>query len=194
MSSHLPTDEALEKEDRIDEIKKIKHSPPIPHLLQAQQAPAPPYAKVVGCPGTGSYPAPLPDSTTHWTTKLGDLWWWWWWWHKMSTVLDKGKSLNYAMCTSADQSTYPCIIIIALDVVLIYYNLATSRENLSSSVSIRYNTNRPAQLQRLASLEISAIKSGGIILSRQRTTKVLIRLRRLICAFVVCIGHKRQYS
>ena len=54
MSSRLPTDEALEKEDRIDEIykKKIKHSPPIPHLLQAQQAPALPYAKVVGRPGT----------------------------------------------------------------------------------------------------------------------------------------------
>ena len=64
MSSRLPTDEALEKEDRIDEIKKQqqktkkqkkkktkqkqkknnkkkkKHSPSIPHLLQAQQAPA----------------------------------------------------------------------------------------------------------------------------------------------------------
>ena len=61
MSSDLPTDEALdmfEKEDRIDEIyKKIKHSPLILHLLQAQQAPALPYAKVVGRPGTGSYPA-----------------------------------------------------------------------------------------------------------------------------------------
>ena len=63
MSSRLPTDEALEKEDRIDEIKKIKHSPPIPHLLQAQQAPALPYAKVVGRPGTASYPAPSPDPT-----------------------------------------------------------------------------------------------------------------------------------
>ena len=30
-------------------------------LLQAQQAPAQPYAKVVGRPGTGSYPAPSPD-------------------------------------------------------------------------------------------------------------------------------------
>ena len=51
MSSHLPTDEALEKEDRIDEIKKIiKHNSPIPHLLQAQQAPPLPYAKVAGHP------------------------------------------------------------------------------------------------------------------------------------------------
>ena len=58
MSSRLPTDEALEKEDWIDEIKKIKHSPPFPHLLQAQQAPALAYAKVAGRPGTGSYPAP----------------------------------------------------------------------------------------------------------------------------------------
>ena len=68
MSSRLPTDEALEKEDRIDEIKKKKnktekkkkkknnnkktttkkHSPSNPHLLQAQQAPAIAYAKVVG--------------------------------------------------------------------------------------------------------------------------------------------------
>ena len=66
MSSRLPTDETLEKEDMIDEFKnKIKHSPPIPHLLQAQQAPALPYAKVVGRPSTGSYPAPSPDPTTH---------------------------------------------------------------------------------------------------------------------------------
>ena len=60
MSSRLPTDETLEKEDRIDEIKKIKHTPPIP-----QQAPTLPYAKVVGRLGTGSYPAPSPDPTTH---------------------------------------------------------------------------------------------------------------------------------
>ena len=38
-------------------------------------------------------------------------------------------------------------------------------------------------------LEISDIETRGIILSRQRTTKALIRLRgcRLICAFVVRI-------
>ena len=47
-----------------------KNSPPVPHLLQALQAPALPYAKVVGHPGTGSYPAPLPDPTTH--TKFCD--------------------------------------------------------------------------------------------------------------------------
>ena len=40
--------------DRRDE--KIKNSSPVPHLLQAQQAPALPYAKEVGRPGTGSYP------------------------------------------------------------------------------------------------------------------------------------------
>ena len=34
----------------------------------------------------------------------------------------------------------------------------------------------PAQLQRLARLGILAIASRGIILSRQRTTKVLIRV------------------
>ena len=48
-------------------MKKIykKNSPPVPHLLQVQQAPVLPYAKVVGRPGTGSYPAPSPDPTTH---------------------------------------------------------------------------------------------------------------------------------
>ena len=65
MSSRLQRDEALEKEDRIDEMKKIKNSPPVPHLLQAQQAPAVLYAKVVGRPGTGSYPAPSPDPTKY---------------------------------------------------------------------------------------------------------------------------------
>ena len=38
MFSRLPRDEALEKEDSIDEMKNIKSSPPIQHLLQAQQA------------------------------------------------------------------------------------------------------------------------------------------------------------
>ena len=66
MSSRLPTDEALEKEDRTDEIKEYtKIRPPVPHLLQAQQVPALPYAKEVGRPGTESYPAPSPDPTTH---------------------------------------------------------------------------------------------------------------------------------
>ena len=46
MSSHLPRDEALEKEDRIDEIKKIKNRSPVPHLLQVQQASVLLYAKV----------------------------------------------------------------------------------------------------------------------------------------------------
>ena len=73
MSSHLQRDEALEKEDRIDEMKKIKNSPPILHLLQAQQATTLPYAKAVGRLGAGSYPAPLPDPTTHYKvcTRVG---------------------------------------------------------------------------------------------------------------------------
>ena len=70
MSGRLQRDEALEKEDRIDEKKKQtkkqqknnnNNKQPIPHLPQAQQAPILPYAKVVGRPGTGSYPAPSPD-------------------------------------------------------------------------------------------------------------------------------------
>ena len=61
MPSRLERNEALEKEDRIDEMKKIKNSPSVPHLLQAQQDLALPYAKVVGRSSTGSYPAPVPD-------------------------------------------------------------------------------------------------------------------------------------
>ena len=61
MPSRLPADEALKKEDRTDEMKEKKNIPPIPHLLQAQQALALPYAKVVGRPGAGSYLAPSPD-------------------------------------------------------------------------------------------------------------------------------------
>ena len=41
MSSRLPRNEALEKEDRIDEMEKKKqkkNSPSVPHLLLAQQA------------------------------------------------------------------------------------------------------------------------------------------------------------
>ena len=79
MSSRPLRDEALEKEDRIEKTKKkkkkkktLKNSPTFPHLLQAQQAPALPYAKVVGCPGTGSYPAPSPDPTTR-HTQVGEL-------------------------------------------------------------------------------------------------------------------------
>ena len=65
MSSSLPTDEALEKEDRLEKMKsnknktkQKKNSPPIPHQTLAL-----PYANLVGRPGTGSYPAPSPDPT-----------------------------------------------------------------------------------------------------------------------------------
>ena len=44
-------------------MKKYKNSPPIPHLMQAHQALAILNAKLVGRPGTGSYPAPSPDRT-----------------------------------------------------------------------------------------------------------------------------------
>ena len=48
MSSRLPTDEALEKEDRIDEMKiKYKNRPSVPHLLQVQHDPDLPYAEVI---------------------------------------------------------------------------------------------------------------------------------------------------
>ena len=60
MSSRLPTDEAIEKEDRIDEInkkKQKKHSHPSRTCCR--------HSRPVGRPGTGSYPAPSPDRTTH---------------------------------------------------------------------------------------------------------------------------------
>ena len=56
MSGRLPRFVALGKEDRIDEMKnkqkqqKKKNNQPVPHLLQAQQAPALPYTKEVGRP------------------------------------------------------------------------------------------------------------------------------------------------
>ena len=79
MSSCLQRDDALEKEDRIDEMKtnkqqKNKIKSRVPHLLQAQQAPALPYAKVVGHPDTGSLPAPSPDPTTKSILKQVLLW------------------------------------------------------------------------------------------------------------------------
>ena len=45
-------------------------------------------------------------------------------------------------------------------------------------------------------LEISDEETRGIILSRQRITKALIRLQmcRVICAFVVPIWHKQVFS
>ena len=60
MFSRLPKDRTFERADE----KYIKYSSPVPHLLQAQQALALLYAKVAGCPGTGSYPAPSPSPTT----------------------------------------------------------------------------------------------------------------------------------
>ena len=47
--------------------------------------------------------------------------------------------------------------------------------------STREDSNRPAQLTGLVGLEILAITSRGIILSRQRTTKALIRLHGCAC-------------
>ena len=51
---------------------------------------------------------------------------------------------------------------------------------MSSGFPTRPDTNRPAQSQKLASLEISAIESRDIVLFQQQTTKVLIRLRGCI--------------
>ena len=43
-------------------------------------------------------------------------------------------------------------------------------------------------------LEILDIENRGIIILRQQITKALIRLRRLMCAFFVCIEQKQVFS
>ena len=68
---------------------------------------------------------------------------------------------------------------------------ASSRENLSSGCATRVDLNRPAQLQKLVRGLKLDIETSGIILAKQRTTKVLIRL---ICTFVVRIWHKQVFS
>ena len=59
-----------------------------------------------------------------------------------------------------------------------YYNWATTRQNMSSGVSDQAR-HKPAcaATEAIWSLEISAIESRAIILSKQRTTKAMIRLR-----------------
>ena len=57
--------------------------------------------------------------------------------------------------------------------------------------------NRPAQLQKLASLEILDLETRGIILSKQPMTKdadQTVQMSRLIRVFVVCIWHKQVFS
>ena len=52
----------------IDEMEKIiQNSQIVPHLLQAQQAPALTHVKVVKRPGTGIYPAPRSSGKTYLT-------------------------------------------------------------------------------------------------------------------------------
>ena len=69
-----------------------------------------------------------------------------------------------------------------------------SRENLSSGFATKVDSNWPAQPQKLDRGLKLRIYKLGIILSRQQTTKVLIRPRRLICTFVVCIWLKQVFS
>ena len=68
-------------------------------------------------------------------------------------------------------------------------------KNLSSEVcnQVRLKPACSANLM-LATLGFSNIVTIGIMLSRQRTTKVLIRLSRLICIFVVRIWHEQVFS
>ena len=50
-------------------MKKIKKQPTRPASAASTAGPCPTICKVVGRPGTGSYPAPSPDPATH-TTEL----------------------------------------------------------------------------------------------------------------------------
>ena len=68
---------------------------------------------------------------------------------------------------------------------------AASRENVSLNISDQVWLQPVCSATATSSsLEISDIKTKGIILSRQRTTK---RMRRLICTFVVRICHKTHF-
>ena len=51
---------------------------------------------------------------------------------------------------------------------------ASSQENVSSGFATRYDSNRLAQLQKLASLESLSNASINIILSKEQTTKMLM--------------------
>ena len=50
------------------------------------------------------------------------------------------------------------------------------RKTCLRGFATRYDSNRPAQLQKQASHEIANIETSDIILTRQQTTKALIRL------------------
>ena len=93
-----------------------KYSPPIPHLLQAQQALALLYAKVAGRPGTGSYPAPSPSPTTQvwkWSNKtigcLGPLWCYFWSSHFGNHVKHLWNNLIVLPCRITNSFEVPCL-------------------------------------------------------------------------------------
>ena len=73
-------------------------------------------------------------------------------------------------------------------------NWATSWENLSSKFATRQARLKPACSTTETSWTLESLDLARIyfILSKQRTTKVLIRLRG--CTFVVCTWHKQVFS
>ena len=80
--------------------------------------------------------------------------------------------MPYAINKYADQSAYLCSLISAF--VIRFLNTKKPRhEKTSSGCATRVDSNQPAQPR----LEILRIETRGIILSRQRITKALIRLR-----------------
>ena len=72
------------------------------------------------------------------------------------------------------------------------FKRATSRENLSLGFATRVDSNRPAQLQRLATvLKFRLSKYRYYTISRQRTTKALIRLRGFL---MMWLKHSNSHS
>ena len=66
MSSRLPKDEALEKEDRIDEMtkkKEEKKKPTRPAHAAITAGSRPTICILIGRPGTRGYPVQSPDPT-----------------------------------------------------------------------------------------------------------------------------------
>ena len=86
-----------------------------------------------------------------------------------------GSALFAQTCLSKNLGKLRYLI---LKLLWLHHYWATSRESLSSGFTTRSDSNRPAHPQKVGRAWNFGYRTRGIILSRQRTTKALIRLRR----------------
>ena len=78
-----------------------------------------------------------------------------------------------------------------------YVSWSLSWENLSSGFAIRWDSNRPTQLQKLArglTFHIQKLEILYYLGSKQQRCWSDSRMCRLICAFLVLIWHKQVFS